>query len=211
MSIPDDIADVMRRPIQEGDMLLFIGVSECVLDVHGLKCVPESEYSLDGLAFFELHLSKDGFPEAGMSLRAFEKEFNCTVRFLNRAGHTFHHAQHIEPGDILCVEGEYALLHLHFDQRFTNAKVPRRVPRSGQFSAFPSRKSRLPRSARNTPRLRWCVCFTRISLWWYLCLWWPSLQLMCLTCMWPPRLECLCSSSLVRLLLLRLRSHADFT
>src|SRR3990167_6817663 len=88
MEMPHDVDVLMHRPIQEGDMMLFIGVSECVVDVHGLKCVPESEFSLEGLAFFELHLSKDSFPEEGMSLRAFEREFNCAVRFLNRAGHT---------------------------------------------------------------------------------------------------------------------------
>ncbi len=118
----------------EGDMLLYVGVEACVEEVYGVLRMPQVNVTLEKLAFFELFLS-DKF--VACSLSDVEREFACTVRALSRNGNSKHDVTDALPGDVLVVEGDFELLHLHYDDRFVSVReVP--VAASPMLNPAPS-------------------------------------------------------------------------
>lgn len=124
ISAPEEYQHALNHVLEPQDMLLFVGPGECVEDLHGLRRRAEGDVRLDRLSFFEIFLSS-GF--AGCSVSRFEHDFHCRIRFVNRDGSTLHRFKGgLVGGDVLFVEGDLDLLHLHFDVRFDEVReVPR--------------------------------------------------------------------------------------
>lgn len=106
--------------MKHGDMLLFIGVEECVYEIQGLTFV-SSEARLGRLAFFEVFLASD-YPAEPLQVSQFEQAMSCRVRLLNSHGVTRHRGKEIHKGDVLVVESRYDILHFHTDERFLSIK-----------------------------------------------------------------------------------------
>ncbi len=129
----------VAHELQEGDLLLYVGVEECIEEMHGLTRMPNVDVTLDKLAFFELSLS-DSF--VATTVADFEQQFFCRMRLLSRNGNPEHTAVDVQPRDVLVVEGDFELLHLHYDLRFTSVReVP--VAAAPQLNPAPSLVRRL--------------------------------------------------------------------
>ena len=135
----DEAREEQSHEIAAGDMLLFVGVEDLLEDVHGLVRATEVEWTLEGLAFFELYLS-DMFEEC--SVLEFNELFQCNVRFINRHGKTLHGLTDIKPEDVAFVEGKFELLHYSFDCRFKKVLEVRRA-KTTQLNPAPSMVRRL--------------------------------------------------------------------
>lgn len=116
---------ILSRVIQPGDMLLFIGVKECVHDITDLTLL-QSDNRLGKLAFFEVYLPKE-FPLS--PVKHFGQMFGCRVRLVFRHGFSKHQEKNVVGGDVLLVESRYDILHFNTDGRFGQVKeVPAVVP-----------------------------------------------------------------------------------
>lgn len=82
---------VFNQPLHSGDMLLIVGVKECIEDVEGLEICSFDGTQLDGIAFFEFHL-QSSYPEEPISVAAWNDLFNGRVRRIHRDGAILHTA-----------------------------------------------------------------------------------------------------------------------
>ena len=127
-TVPELYSATLDREFGAGDYLLFAGVNTCVEDIVGLSRVRLKDLKLDHLAFFELALSET-FPSNTLTVDAFENQYRCRIRFINREGNTLHRERgNLMALDVLFVESDYEILHLHFSNDFENVKeVPAAV------------------------------------------------------------------------------------
>ncbi len=116
-----------------------MGVAECIEEMHGLNRMPNIAVTLEKLAFFELSLSETNEP---VSVREFEHRFRCRIRLLSRRGFALPGATDVLPEDIVVVEGDFELLHLHYDPRFRSVRELA-VADSPQLNPTPSLVRRL--------------------------------------------------------------------
>ena len=113
--VPELYAATLEREFCEGDLLLFAGVNACVEDISGLSRVRLKDLRLDHLAFFELTLS-DHFP-SDLMVEAFEHQFSCRVRYVNRDGNTLHRERGLlKPFDVLTSVGADGALSIRLIQ-----------------------------------------------------------------------------------------------
>ncbi len=72
-----------------------------------------------------------------MTIEDFNRLFDCRVRLLSRNGFSKHGVVEVLPCDVLIVEGDFELLHLHYDPRFASVvEVP--VAETPQLNPAPS-------------------------------------------------------------------------
>jgi di/tricarboxylate transporter len=138
-SLSDEKRALALHTLKEGDMLLYVGVAECIEEMHGVSRMPHIAVTLEKLAFFELSLSETF---VSVSVEEFNRQFSCRIRLLSRNGHAKHGISDVIPGDVLVVEGDFELLHLHYDPRFVKvSEVP--LADTPQLNPAPSLVRRL--------------------------------------------------------------------
>jgi len=95
--------------LEEGDILYFVGVPECIENIHDLR--PNTTKVLTNIALFECQTSKNTVSDQ-LTLVDFMDRFGCRIVRVNRSGKIVDMSEinNIEPDDILTVEAEYSFL-----------------------------------------------------------------------------------------------------